>query len=387
MSNKKLKIAVYAISKNEEKHVARFCEAAKEADLIVIADTGSTDATVELAKKHGAIVHNILVTPWRFDVARNTALSLVPGDVDICVSMDLDEILQPGWRDVIEKAWKEGTTRIAYNFDNGDQLPFMQNKIHARSGYVWKWICHEWPMPDRINEVCVDVDFVMAKHKPDMSKSRKQYLDLMYACATEEPDSARHSTYYARELYQQGFYEQSIEEFTRLLTLKETNLPADRGYAYRMMSRVSHHLGKSEDALTYARKCTLEDPHTRESWCTLSWECSVQGLWPESLSAAMTALSIRERVNANNNEDDAWMHTPHELAAKAYENLGVPHLAKAHERIAKSFKEKEKPDERSSSPAADQAGSWSKGRHHDVPHKRRRVQAGERKRRRGQVSA
>lgn len=387
MRKSKLKIAVYAISKNEEKHVARFCEAAKEADMIVIADTGSTDATVELAKKHGAIVHNILVTPWRFDVARNTALSLVPGDVDVCVSMDLDEILQPGWRDVIENAWKEDTTRIAYDFDNGDEFPFMQNKIHSRSGYVWRWICHEWPMPFRITEVSERVDFVMAKHKPDVSKSRKQYLELMYACAIEEPESSRHSTYYARELYQQGYYEQAISEFTRLLSLKETILPADRGYAYRMLSRTSHYLGKSEDALKYARKCTLEDPHTRESWCALSWECSAQGLWPESLSAAMTALSIKERVNTFHNEDNVWRETPHELAAKAFEHLGLPHLAKEHEELAKSFKEKEKPDERSSSPTADQTGSGAEGRHHDVPNKRRRVQAGERKRRRGKVSS
>lgn len=387
MRKKKLKIAVYAISKNEEKHVARFCEAAKEADMIVIADTGSTDATVELAKKHGAIVHNILVTPWRFDVARNTALSLVPGDVDVCVSMDLDEILQPGWRDVIEKAWKKDTTRIAYNFDNGDQLPFMQNKIHARSGYVWKWICHEWPMADRITEVSETVDFVMAKHKPDREKCRKQYLGLIYACAIEEPESPRHATYYARELYHQGFYEQAISEFTRLLSLKQTTDPADRGYAYRMLSRTSHHLGRSDDALNYARKCTLEDPHTRESWCTLSWECSAQGLWPESLSAAMTALNIKERVNIYHNEDAAWRETPHELAAKAYENIGIPHLAKAHEEIANSFKEKENPDERGSSPAEDQVGSGSEGRHHDVPHKRRRVQASKRKRGRSKVSA
>ena len=54
-----MKIAVYAISKNEEKHVKRFCESAKDADCIIIADTGSTDNTVQEAKNQGAIVHNI----------------------------------------------------------------------------------------------------------------------------------------------------------------------------------------------------------------------------------------------------------------------------------------------------------------------------------------
>ena len=73
-----MKIAVYAISKNEEKFVKRFCESAKDADLILIADTGSTDNTAYLAEKHGANVESICITPWRFGDARNAALALVP---------------------------------------------------------------------------------------------------------------------------------------------------------------------------------------------------------------------------------------------------------------------------------------------------------------------
>ena len=80
-----MKICVYAISKNEEAFVENFCNSAADADLILIADTGSTDATIKLAKKHGAIVHNICITPWRFDDARNAALALLPEDIDMVV--------------------------------------------------------------------------------------------------------------------------------------------------------------------------------------------------------------------------------------------------------------------------------------------------------------
>ena len=40
-------------------------------------DTGSTDETVALARENGAVVHDICITPWRFDLARNAALALV----------------------------------------------------------------------------------------------------------------------------------------------------------------------------------------------------------------------------------------------------------------------------------------------------------------------
>ncbi len=43
-----MKIAVYAIALNEEKHVMQWLEATKDADVRLVADTGSTDQTVRL---------------------------------------------------------------------------------------------------------------------------------------------------------------------------------------------------------------------------------------------------------------------------------------------------------------------------------------------------
>ena len=44
-----MKICVYAICKNEEKHVWRWLNSARDADYICLLDTGSTDKTLELA--------------------------------------------------------------------------------------------------------------------------------------------------------------------------------------------------------------------------------------------------------------------------------------------------------------------------------------------------
>lgn len=138
MSN--YRVAVYAISKNEEKFVDRWMESMSEADEIMVLDTGSTDGTVERLRARGARVFQQEFHPWRFDVARNRALELVSEDVDICCSIDLDEVFEPGWRQALEKAWAKGADQLQYrytwNFDEqGNELTvFFADKITA------KWI-------------------------------------------------------------------------------------------------------------------------------------------------------------------------------------------------------------------------------------------------------
>src|ERR1700677_1917073 len=130
-----MKICVYAIALNEAKHAKRFYDAARDADLIFVADTGSTDGTQNILRECGAEVVSIRIKPWRFNDARNAALAMLPTDIDVCVSLDLDEVLQPGWREEIERVWVAGTTRLRYGFDWGAGIAFQYEKIHQRHGY------------------------------------------------------------------------------------------------------------------------------------------------------------------------------------------------------------------------------------------------------------
>ena len=81
----KYKVCVYAICKNEEKFVKKWVKSMMEVDEIYVLDTGSNDNTVNLLKKLGVHVKEKIIKPWRFDVARNESLKMVPDDTDICV--------------------------------------------------------------------------------------------------------------------------------------------------------------------------------------------------------------------------------------------------------------------------------------------------------------
>ena len=89
---KNYKVCVYAIAKNEEKFVDRWVNSMKEADEIYVLDTGSNDNTTSLLKKRDVHVKKKIIKPWRFDVARNESLNMLPTDTDICVCTDLDVV-------------------------------------------------------------------------------------------------------------------------------------------------------------------------------------------------------------------------------------------------------------------------------------------------------
>ena len=336
-SGKPLKICVYAISKNEEMFVERFCDSAKDADLILIADTGSTDRTIDLAEQCGATVMEICVTPWRFDDARNAALALIPKDIDVCVSLDLDEELQPGWREEIERVWTPETTRLRYGFDWGAGIVFKYEKIHARSGYRWTHPCHEYPIPYAINEVWADTDMLMVIHKPDPTKSRGQYLPLLEMSVEEDPHDPRNAFYYARELSFHGRWQDSIGECNRYLSLPGADWPNERCYAYRVMARCYNELGDWDSAIKSARMGVIEAPHTREPWCEIAKLAYQRSQWEECLGAAMSALRIEQREWVYTVDPEVWGALPHDYASIAAWNLGLKELALKHAEIAASL--------------------------------------------------
>jgi tetratricopeptide (TPR) repeat protein len=328
-----MKIAVYAIAKNEEQFVERFCNSAKDADVILIADTGSTDNTAIKAVKHGALVYDICINPWRFDTARDTALALLPKDIDVCISLDLDEELQEGWREEIEKVWKENTTRFRYKFDWGCGIAFYYEKIHHRKGYHWHHPCHEYPVPDiRTNEVWAHTDKLLVVHKPDPTKSRGQYLDLLEVSVKEDPRCPRNAFYYARELTFYNKWLDAIVALNRYLAMPEATWQNERCYAMRLLGKAYDAMG--QDGREWYRKACAEAPNTREPWVELAHSCYLKGEWQECFDSATRSLEIKDKELVYTMDPAVWGAKPHDLIAISAYHLGNKEESIRHGKIA-----------------------------------------------------
>ena len=325
-----MKIAVYAIALNEKQHVRRWAESALDADYIVMLDTGSHDGTAVIADSLGVITGIKKYDPWRFDKARNDALALVPDDADICVALDLDEVLVEGWRDHLEAAYADGVTRPRYQYtwswkDGKPDLIYGGDKIHTRHDYFWKHPVHEVLKPKPGVEEKEGWYGLEIHHHPDNEKSRGSYLGLLELAVAEDPDDDRNAHYYARDLYFAGRTSEAIEEFKRHLNLPSAVWPPERAASMRYLAKID-----TENTWSWLCLATEEAPDSREAWHDMTKWLYEQGQWQLCLTAAMRGLAIKQQSLIYLAESVAWGAALHDYAAIAAYNLGYFHEAQFH---------------------------------------------------------
>ena len=330
-----MKIAVYAIAKNEEKFVNRFMDSCVGADGVYILDTGSCDSTVSEFKARGAHVSTASYEKFRFDVARNDSLSLVPKDVDVCVCIDIDEVLVEDWRAKVEACFRMGINHLEYLFawsmkdEINPNYSFRYDKIHARNGFVWRKPVHEHLCCD-IEKKSYFLETVLVQHFPDPSKSRGFYIDLLKLSTEEDPLDSRCSFYYARELYYAKMYREAIEEFKRYLNLESAKWNLERSAACSMAAFCFQQIGDAYSCeQMYLRGCS-ESPYEREPWCDLANFYRVIGNHPGAYAAAVRALSIHRNAKTFLNATGAWAEIPHDMASISAYYLGFKQESLSH---------------------------------------------------------
>lgn len=337
-----MKICVYAICKNEEKFVDRWMDSVSEADNIYVLDTGSTDKTVEKLRQRGAIVKKELITPWRFDVARNISLNMVPIDTDICVCLDLDEVIEKGWRRKIEEIWKEGTTRLRYNYNwsfdeyNNPLINFYIEKIHKRNCYKWTHPVHEVLTYLDENEKFITTDEITVNHYPDNTKSRSSYLPLLELSIKEDPNDDRNMHYLGREYMYYGKWNKAIDTLIRHLNMPKATWKDERCASMRFISRCYINLNRYDEAKMWLDKAILEAPYLRDPFV----ERAILEYRLENYDGVkkycLEALKLEKNTKTYINETFSYDHTIYDLLSICYYHeknyeLSIKYIDKALE--------------------------------------------------------
>lgn len=365
-----MKICVYAICKNEEKHVRRFLESCRDADHIVLLNTGSTDGTClainrwiveqpvprkptvyveherfeswSTLEEYDTAHERSKLYPWRFDLARNHSMDLIPADTDVCICLDLDEVLCPGWREAIEKAWTtEATTgryEYVWNFreDGSDGVKFMGEKIHRYGCCRWDGPVHETLKYD-CDRVDVQIPGLRIEHHADDTKSRASYLPMLELAVREDPENDRNMHYLGREYYFWGQYDKAIETLMRHLELPSATWDEERAASMRYIAKSMEAVGRHQAAENWYLRAISEAPKQREPLVDLAKMRLSEQDWTGTVEMCEEALRLTDRPGTYMSDPYAWGEGPWDLMGVALWYLGKHESARECARKALEY--------------------------------------------------
>ena len=185
-----MKLCVYAICKNEIDNIEKWFNAVKEADCVVVLDTGSTDGTWEyLQSQQGIIAVQKTINPWRFDVARNEALKLIPQDCDICLPLDIDMLPLSGFCQKIKHLWEKELGILEYGslFVNTGKIS--KWLAHARNGVDWIYPVYEQVVAMGNKKITSEI---LLHNEWKIKENHKSYLPLIEIALTEYPSQKKY---------------------------------------------------------------------------------------------------------------------------------------------------------------------------------------------------
>jgi len=335
------KVYVYAICKNESKFVDKWMDSMSEADGVVVVDTGSTDDTVKKLRARGAMVHEEIFTPWRFDVPRNKSLELVPTDTDICVCTDLDEVFHPGWRQKLEASWTKNTDQGEYMYtweyhaDGTPKKQYIREKIHTRQHFKWVHPVHEvLQYSGKKPKKTTFLEGVVLDHHPDLTKPRSQYLPLLELAAKENPQDDRTMFWLGREYYFYRKFDDAIKTLEFYLTLKSATWTEERAAAMRYIALSYRAKNQFVQAKQWLYRSIAECPSIREAYYELVELNYDLKDFPAMYAFGLEALKIHNPSGSYLTETKCWDYRLEDYVGIAAFYLGLYDEALTHAKNA-----------------------------------------------------
>lgn len=331
------KICVYAICKDEIKFLNDWLESMSEADYIVVLDTGSTDGTYEAlcADSRVTRVEQQIISPWRFDVARNESMKLIPEDTTICVCTDLDELFDAGWAQILREKWDPNQHHAAqykYAWQHDEERNpikiFRYEKIHSYGIYTWVYPIHE-------NLICLKqglsqdnvldlYDEIYLHHYMDLTKPRaRNYLPLLKLRKEEFPNELATRNYLIQGYVQNGEYLAGLQEIEETLEQFKNEINTEVASSfYLFMGDAAFGLQLFNFAECAYKKAIAVCPEYADQYIALVKLIAPQDRWEEVANILEACLKNASRYYVWFSRDGADEFVIYDYLAVAYSRIG-----------------------------------------------------------------
>ncbi len=336
-------ISLCMIVKNEEKVLARCLDSAADlADEIIIADTGSTDKTAEIARRYTDKVYSFA---WIDDFAAARNFSFDKATMQYCMWLDADDVLEDDARERLRelKLTLSPSTDVvmmkyhtAFDKDGTPLFSYYRERLLKNCpAYRWAGAVHEAITP------CGEVVYsdIAVSHKKigsgDPDRNLRIFEKLLKEGQTLGP---REQFYYARELYYHKRYQDAEQAFETFLAMPngwvENQIEACRFRAFCHMET-----GQDEKALDALLSSLKYDAPRAEICCDIGLHFMKKQMYRAAIFWYETALS-RERNDANGGFvlPDCYGFIPCMQLCVCYDRLNNPKQAEQYNEMAGRIK-------------------------------------------------
>lgn len=290
-------VAVAMIVKNEEALLERCLKSVAGCDNLYIADTGSTDRTIEIARSYTDNVFLDCVWNDDFSFCQNHIKNKVKESW--ILSIDADEVLSVPFEEV-RRAVEFATTdmiKVKMIAEGGNRLEFGFGRLFRNSPDIyWVQPIHKHlSIPGEGEEVGnVKITFGWSPaHKNDPDRA----LRILEKTVAAEKEPGRNLYYLGREYWYKQRYKECTATLGRYVQI--SNWPAEKAEAFLVMSMAYSAQGLDSDARDACLQAIKLNPEFREA---IEWMACIV---PKE-----HALQWRRMARTANNKDVMWDRVP-----------------------------------------------------------------------------
>lgn len=331
-------ISLCMIVKNEEAVIGRCLDTVRDiADEILLVDTGSTDQTVDIAKKYTNSIYHF---PWRddFSAARNFAFS--KAKMDYQMWLDADDVIEPGDREKFLQLKRHmpdaDIIMMPYHtaFDQNGHPVFTcyRERLMRRScGFRWVGAVHEAIVP--AGKV-VYSDIAVCHRKEQVNEPGRNLRILENQLQRDGTLEPRMRFYLGRELHDAGRDEEAAVQLETFLREPDAWVE-NRIDACLTLSACYRTLGQTERILP-ALLQSLEWDTPRAEIC-----CAAGAYFYESQQLAQAifwydlATQCTRRDTGGFSSPDCYDYLPYMQLCVCYDRMGnIPMAEICNEKAA-----------------------------------------------------